>query len=188
MILCSYVTSAQEQATSYLPAPLLNGTARKWALDAAVTPQEHFPQVSLIEKRFQAGLWPVHGEADHFEQVFVTGPCLDHRDEGECIGIGKHLGLESLQDGVHQQPHSILIMVATADTSHEPTVLNTHKEAATLAVEEGTDVTANMMLQRQVQVFAAPEFELHVARFITQEGAVEEPLLPHNLLVHDGTV
>lgn len=118
----------------------------------------------------------------------VWGGGADHRDEGERVGIGEDLGPEALQDGVHQEAHAVLVAVATADALHQPAVLDAHEQTAALAVEEGAHVAPHVVLEGQAQVLAAAPLELQVARLAAEEGALEEPLLAPDLLVHDGAV
>ncbi|EAX07190.1 hCG2031744, partial [Homo sapiens] len=112
----------------------------------------------------------------------------DHRDEGESVGIGKDLRLEALQDGVHQQACAVLVTVAAADALHQAAVLYSHEQAAALAVEEGAHVAPHVVLEGQAEVLAATPLELHIAGLAAQEGTLEELVLAHDLLVHNGTV
>lgn len=127
------------------------------------------------------------GGRAHLERG-VGGGGADHGDEGEPVGVGEDLGLEALQDGVHQQAHAVLVAVAAADALHQAAVLHAHQQAAALAVEEGAHVAPQVVLEGLAQVLAAAALELQVACLVAQEGALEEALLAQDALVRDGAV
>lgn len=118
----------------------------------------------------------------------ARGGAADHGDEGELVGVREDLGLEALQDGVHQQAHAVLVAVAAADALHQAAVLHAHQQAAALTVEEGAHVAPQMVLEGLAQVLAAAALELQVARLVAQEGALEQALLAQDALVRDGAV